>query len=116
MGKEKTIKTISVYGPATADVIKFTQCMALELADYRIRVNCVAPGLTNTDLTRDLFIRDEGSKEKADELWKIMADKNPSGRVAEPEDIANVVSFLVSAKANYINGETIGVNGGSNLG
>lgn len=116
MGKEKTIKGVSIYGAAEAGVIKFTQCCALEFAEYKIRVNCVAPGLTDTDLTRNMFIRDEGSVEKADELWNLLAEKNPSGRVGQPQDIANLISFLASDKANYINGETIGVNGGSNLG
>jgi len=116
MGKEKTVKTVSIYGPAQAGVIKFTQCCALEFADYKIRVNCVAPGLTHTDLTNNIFIRDAGNQENANKLWDEMAKRNPSGRVAEPQDIANAVSFLASDKASYINGETIGVNGGSNLG
>jgi 3-oxoacyl-[acyl-carrier protein] reductase len=116
MGTEKTIKTISVYGPAEAGVIKFTQCCALEFADYKIRVNCVAPGLTYTDLSNELFVRDEGSIEKAEKIWQEMAKINPSGRVGQPQDVANVISFLASKKAEYINGETIEVNGGSNLG
>jgi 3-oxoacyl-[acyl-carrier protein] reductase len=116
MGKEKTIKTISVYGPAEAGVIKFTQCCALEFSDYKIRVNCVAPGLTKTDLPNDLFLRETNNQKETDKIWQLMAKNNPSGRVGEPQDIANAVSFLASNKASYINGETIGVNGGSNLG
>lgn len=116
MGKEKTIKGISIYGPAEAGVIKFTQCCALEFADYKIRVNCVAPGLTRTKLNEEIFIRDEGSEEKAEELWNLMGKNNPSGRVGEPQDIANLISFLASSKSTYINGETIGINDGSNLG
>ncbi|MBU0570331.1 SDR family oxidoreductase [Patescibacteria group bacterium] len=108
MGKEKTIDTISAYGPAEAGIIKFTQCCALEFRNYKIRVNCVAPGLTRTDLTESIF---------ADEkTWETFAKANPSGRVGKPEDIANAISFLVSDDASYINGETLGVNGGSNLG
>ncbi len=107
MGKEKTIPTIGAYGPAEAGVIKFTQCCALEFRDYKIRVNCVAPGLTDTDMTRGLF--------KDEKTWKMFANTNPSGRVGQPQDVANVVAFVVSEKASYINGEMIGVNGGSNL-
>jgi 3-oxoacyl-[acyl-carrier protein] reductase len=107
MGKEKTIPTIGAYGPAEAGVIKFTQCSALEFKDNNIRVNCVAPGLTRTQLTEDLLSDDE---------FLAAGKANPLGRVGKPEDIANVVSFLVSRNADYINGETIGVNGGSNLG
>lgn len=115
LGKEKTIKTASVYGAAKAGVIKLTQVLALEFSDYKIRVNCVAPGLTKTDLTDSTFLRDSGSKEEADKIWDNAAKSNPSGRVGIPQDIANTVSFLASSKAEYINGETIGVNGGSIL-
>ena len=107
MGKEKTIKTIGAYGPAEAGVIKFTQCCALEFSEYKIRVNCVAPGLTRTDLTEGLF---------DDDTFDAIAKTNPSHRVGQPQDIANAISFLASEKSEYINGETIGVNGGSNLG
>lgn len=108
MGKEKTIRGIGAYGPAEAGVIKFTQCCALEFSEYKIRVNCVAPGLTDTEMSRSITTDQK--------VWDALAKANPSGRVGQPQDIANVVSFLVSEKANYINGETIGVNGGSNLG
>ncbi len=107
MGKEKTIETIGAYGPAEAGVIKFTQCCALEFRKFKIRVNCVAPGLMRTDLTESIL---------SDEDFKSAAKANPSGRVGKPQDVANVISFLVSEKGSYINGETIGVNGGSNLG
>lgn len=107
MGKEKTIETIGAYGPAEAGVIKFTQCCALEFAKYKIRVNCVAPGLTRTDLTEGLF---------DDATFEAIAKTNPSHRVGNPQDIANTISFLASGNSEYINGETIGVNGGSNLG
>jgi 3-oxoacyl-[acyl-carrier protein] reductase len=105
LGREKTIETIGAYGPAQAGVMKFTQVSALELAQYKIRVNCVAPGLTRTDLSRSFKSTD----------FEKAASLNPSGRVGEPEDIANIVKFLVSEESNYINGEIIGVNGGSNL-
>ncbi|HEC66376.1 MAG TPA: SDR family oxidoreductase, partial [bacterium] len=108
MGKEKTIRTIGAYGPAEAGVIKFTQVCALEFADYGIRVNCIAPGLTETDMTRNLF-HDEKD-------WERFANSNPSRRVGHTQDVANTISFIASEKASYINGETIGVNGGSNLG
>jgi 3-oxoacyl-[acyl-carrier protein] reductase len=116
MGGPKTIETIGAYGPAKAGVIKFTQCCALEFAPYKIRVNCVAPGLTYTDMNIDFFLmRAGGDKVQAEKDWEEMAKKNPSGRVGQPQDIANVVSFLASEKSEYINSETIGVNGGSNL-
>jgi len=116
MGGPKTIATIGAYGPSKAGVIKFTQCCALEFAKYKIRANCVAPGLTNTDMIHEAFLLEtDGDESKVKDIMEDMAKKNPSGRVGEPQDIANVVSFLASNKASYINGETIGVNGGSIL-
>lgn len=106
MGGPTTIKTVGAYAPAEAGVIKFTMCCALEFAP-KIRVNCVAPGLTKTDLTKAIF--------KTEEEWEAAAKRNPSGRVGQPQDVANTVSFLVSNKADYITGETILVTGGSNL-
>lgn len=108
MGKEKTIETVGAYAPAEAGIIKFTQCCALEFSKYSIRVNCVAPGLTRTGLTENIF--------KTEGEWEAFSKKNPSHRVGMPQDVANVVSFLASDKSSYINGETLGVNGGSNLG
>jgi 3-oxoacyl-[acyl-carrier protein] reductase len=107
MGADKTIATIGPYGPAEAGVIKWTQCCALEFADYGIRVNCVAPGLTRTDLTEDILSDDE---------FRAAGESNPRRRVGQPQDIANAVAFVASEKADYINAETINVNGGSNLG
>lgn len=107
MWKEKTIETIGAYGPAMAGVMKWTQSCALEFAKYKIRVNCVAPGLTYTDLTKTMLAEDE---------FSFAATANPRGRVTTPQDIANVVALIASKEADYINGEIIGVNGGSNLG
>jgi 3-oxoacyl-[acyl-carrier protein] reductase len=107
LGKEKTIQGASIYSAAEAGVIKFTQCCALEFAPYKIRVNTVSPGFTNTDMNKDI-IEEVGG---ADVIGKNI----PVGRIAEPEDIANVVSFIASEKSSYINGENIGVNGGSVL-
>jgi 3-oxoacyl-[acyl-carrier protein] reductase len=108
MGKEKTIETVGAYAPAMAGIIKFTQCCALEFRKYKIRANCVVPGFTDTELNRGIY------KDRI--FWDEMARNNPSGRIGLPQDVANVVSFLASEKANYINAATIDVNGGSNLG
>ena len=107
MGGPTTIPTVGAYAPAEAGIIKFTQCCALEFAKYRIRVNCVAPGLTDTDMTRGIYPEDS--------FWQAKAESNPRGRVGNPQDHANLISFLVSEKADYITGDTILVTGGSNL-
>ena len=104
MGMNTTIATIGPYGAAEAGVIKFTQCCALEFAPYSIRVNCVAPGLTKTDLTNDILTQSEFAE---------AALTNPSHRIGTPEDVAKVVKFVASSEAGYINGATIPVTGGS---
>lgn len=107
LGMEKVVDKSSAYAASKAAVEQFTKCCALEFRDYKIRVNAVCPGFTNTDLNK-LILKNKKN------LIKI-SKKIPLGRIAEPQDIANVISFLASDKANYINGESIGVNGGSIL-
>lgn len=87
------------YGTSKAALIGLTKSLAKELAGHGIRVNAVAPGYVMTDLLKG---------RNMEELAKDI----PLGRVAQPEEIANVVSFLASEKASYITGEVICVNGG----
>lgn len=107
LGKEKVVDKSSAYAASKAAVLQFTKCCALEFRDYKIRVNAVCPGFTNTDINK-ILIKNKNDLEK-------LSNKIPLGRIAEPQDIANVISFLASDKASYINGESIGVNGGSIL-
>ena len=67
-----------------------------------ININCISPGFIRTPMT-----------DKIDQKYKeIITSKIPSGRLGEPEDIANAVLFLSSSQSDYINGETLHVNGG----
>lgn len=90
------------YATAKAGVIGFTKSLALELGAKGITVNAIAPGLIETDL---LIRMPEKYRER-------LRDKIPSRTFGKPQDIANLVEFLVSDKASYINGQTIHVNGG----
>lgn len=90
------------YSAAKAGVIGFSKALAKEVAQYNIRVNVVAPGFTRTDMIKKL------PDNKIEEYVK----KIPLGRLGEPEDIAHLVSFLVSEKAAYITGQVIQVDGG----
>jgi len=90
------------YCASKAAVQAFTRTLAMELAPCGINVNAVAPGITNTPMHEGLW---EGAK-------LYYENSVPLGRMAEPEDIADVVLFLVTDAARYITGQTIHVNGG----
>ena len=96
----------SAYCCSAAAIIHLTECAALELSDYNIRVNTVSPGFTPTPLSLSGW-----TKEQIEEKLKT----NPRHRLGKVEDMANAVMFLLSDKADFINGENIKVNGGSCL-
>ena len=87
------------YSAAKAGLIGATKAVAQEVAKRNITVNAVAPGFISTDMTKDM---DE-------ESLKTLI---PANRFGKPEEVADVVAFLASKKASYINGEVISVNGG----
>jgi 3-oxoacyl-[acyl-carrier protein] reductase len=94
----------SLYGATKAAVDAFTRNWALELAARKIRVNAVAPGYVETDMTADFF---------ADEkILKNATDRQPFGRLAYPDEVADVVLFLCSPASNWITGESVNVSGG----
>ena len=90
------------YAAAKAGIIGFTKSAARELATRGVTVNAIAPGFIETDMTAALT-----EKIKADLLQGI-----PMGRMGKPEEIANLVEFLVSENAAYITGQVINVDGG----
>ncbi len=94
------------YVASKAGVIGLTRTLALELARFNVNVNCIAPGATKTPMTATI----------PEELVKRFLAKVPLGRMAEPEDIANVHAFLCSDEASYITGQCIYVDGGDTLG
>lgn len=96
----------SAYCCSASAIINLSQCAALELSDYNIRVNTVSPGFTPTPLSLASWSKEEiAEKERT----------NPRHRLGKVEDMANAVVFLLSDKADFINGENIKVNGGSLL-
>jgi 3-oxoacyl-[acyl-carrier protein] reductase len=92
------------YSASKSGILGMTRAMALELAPHNIRVNAVAPGLTDTAQPR------YGHSEEA---LADLARAVPLGRMAQPDEIADVIVFLASDAARYITGQTINVNGGS---
>ena len=87
------------YSAAKAGIIGASKSLALELATREITVNCVAPGLIETEMTADLQL---------EELLKLI----PARRIGKPEEVAAVVSFLLAEDAAYITRQVISVNGG----
>ena len=92
----------SNYTASKAGVIAMSKSLAIEYAKKNINVNCISPGFIKTAMT-----------DKLDEKFKeVIVSKIPSARLGEPEDVANAVLFLASSQSDYINGETLHVNGG----
>ncbi|HEX13705.1 MAG: 3-oxoacyl-[acyl-carrier-protein] reductase [Desulfurella sp.] len=92
----------SNYAASKAGIIGFTKSLAKELGSRNIRVNAVAPGFIETDMTESLNIIQK----------KLLTDKISLKRLGSGEDIANVVAFLLSEESSYITGEVINVSGG----
>ncbi len=93
----------TAYMASKLGIVGLTRGMARELAPHGIRVNAVAPGITNTAMPR---------LGNTDEALAALAKSNPSGRMAEPEDIADVVVFLATDAARHLVGQLVHVNGG----
>ena len=90
------------YSASKAGIVAMSKSLAIEYAKKNININCISPGFIKTAMT-----------DKIDEKFKeVLISKIPSARLGEPEDIANAVLFLASDQSNYINGETLHVNGG----
>src|SRR6266545_5519805 len=101
------------YTPAKFAVIGLTQMLALELAPYRVTVNAVCPGSTDTDMMDGTFRRTGERMHVPFEMVKDGVKRFiPLGRQAEPPEIASVVSYLASPAAAYITGQAINVDGG----
>lgn len=99
----RPMKDSSAYCCSAAGIVMLSKCAALELSEYGIRVNTVSPSLTITPLAEKSYTELEIEDTR---------QKNPRKRLCEMKDIFNVIDFLVSENADYINGENINVNGG----
>jgi len=97
-----------------AGVVGFAKSTSRELAPHRVLVNVICPGMTNTERLRELAkarAKEAGTTEE--EAFRRMTAEIPLGRLGEPEEIADVVTFLASARASYLTGATIQVDGGA---
>ena len=89
------------YSASKAGIVAFSKSLAIEYARKNININCVSPGFIKTEMTDKIN----------EEFKKNLINKIPSGSLGSGEDVSNCVAFLASDMANYINGETIHVNG-----
>ena len=90
------------YSATKSAIIGFTKALAKEVGLSNIRVNCVSPGVIDTPMNAHLTNED----------LQALKEEIPLYRIGLPEDVANLVSFLASEKANYITAQDIAVNGG----
>ena len=93
----------TAYSAAKYAIVGFTKSLALELAPYGIRANCIAPGLTATERVLSHHSRDD---------FEAMSRTLPIGHAGEPADVAEGIVFLLSHDSDYMTGQTLHVNGG----
>ena len=93
----------AVYGSSKAALIHFTKALASEVGKQGIRVNAIAPGPTDTDMIRKTF----------DTIGDSILERCAMGRLAKPEEIAQVVAFLASDQSSFVNGQVIRIDGGT---
>ena len=90
------------YASAKAGVIALTRCCAEAFAPHNVRINCVAPGLIDTEMARVL----------PEAAIASVVDHTPLGRLGQPEEIAAVIRFLLSEESSFMTGHTLAASGG----
>lgn len=95
------------YSAAKAALILLTKCWALEYAKDKIRVNCICPGVVDTDMTKP-FLKTQKDKE-------FMNNEHPIGRIGQPEEIGKAVLYFASDDASWITGAILAVDGGESI-
>lgn len=112
-GVKHNIPYLFIYSVSKAAVNKLTQCLAFELADKGIRVNCISPGMMDTPtIYKELTKLYDGDIER---MRRDRNDRIPMKSMGDAWDIAYTSLFLVSNQAKYITGQVLGVDGGAGL-
>lgn len=109
MASQYGLPDVIAYTASKAAIEGMTRAMAVELAQYRIRVNCIAPGFIKTNMSSLALDKDPERKKK-------VLSRTPLGRLGKPEEVAEVAYFLVSPAASYITGVVLPVDGGNSIG
>jgi NAD(P)-dependent dehydrogenase (short-subunit alcohol dehydrogenase family) len=101
-------ENIIAYSASKGAIISSTREMAAEYAKHGIRVNCVSPSVTDTQMIRELFDREPELEEK-------LITMHPSGIVGTPEDVAHAILYLASDEARFVNGHNLIIDGGRSI-
>jgi len=104
---------------AKAGVVGFSKALAKEVGRFKINVNCVSPGATQTEALAGSPVAGAGADPQQQERFQALLRQYPLGRglqrIGQPQDIANTVAFLVSERAEWITGQVLSVNGGYSM-
>ncbi len=110
---KQPLPNLGVSNTIRGAVASWSKTLATELAPFNITVNNVLPGATNTIRLQGIAeAKSAKTKETIEDIFAEMASESPMGRIAEPEEVANVIAFLASPAASYINGINVPVDGG----
>lgn len=109
MASQYGLPNVIAYTASKSAIEGMTRAMAVELAKYGIRVNCIAPGFIKTNMTTLVFEKDPERKKK-------ILSRTPLGRLGKPEEVAEAALFLVSGSASFITGVVLPVDGGNSIG
>ena len=98
---------VDAYTASKAALVVLTKCWALEYANDKIRVNCICPGVVDTDMTKP-FMKTQKDKE-------FMDSEHPIGRIGQPEEVAKAVMYFASDDASWTTGAILAVDGGESI-
>jgi len=109
MAAQYGMPKVVAYSASKTAIEGMTRAMAVDLAQYNIRTNCIAPGFIKTKMTAKALDSDPPRKEK-------VFSRTPMGKMGLPEDIADAVFFMCSKEAKFVTGTVLPVDGGNSIG
>lgn len=116
MAAVKAAPLLSHYSASKFAVVGFTKAIAIELAPYEITVNCVCPGFVKTSMQdREIVWEAKLRNMTTEAVIQSYIDATPMSRLCYPEDVADVVGYLISPEAKFVTGEAVNIAGGANI-
>jgi 3-oxoacyl-[acyl-carrier protein] reductase len=116
-GMDMAVPTLSCYALTKAAVAMLTRTLATEVGPYGVRANTVAPGFTDSPMTRRTFVGDDGSidEDKRDTLWKLRGAQSPLDTIGEVRDQTLAMLYLASDASKFMTGQVLRPNGGVSM-